>query len=60
MLLLTAVIMHNLCQEYEDVSSFFRVFEQQDSSVVLDICCGSGMMTRKLVSTSLRSYAFSC
>jgi ubiquinone/menaquinone biosynthesis C-methylase UbiE len=33
------------------VASFFRVFEQhQGSSVVLDLSCGSGMMTRKLVS----------
>jgi precorrin-6B methylase 2 len=43
------------------VASFFRVFEQQQgSSVVLDLSCGSGMMTRKLVSTSssnLRVYA---
>jgi hypothetical protein len=39
-----------LHQEYEDVSAFFRVFEQQDSSVVLDLSCGSGLMTRKLVS----------
>jgi hypothetical protein len=31
------------------VSAFFRVFEQPDSSVVLDLSCGSGLMTRKLV-----------
>jgi phospholipid N-methyltransferase len=44
-----------LYQEYEDVSAFFNVIAQQDSSVVLDLSCGTGLMTRKLVSLHFKS-----